>query len=241
MALERLDSIRIRIGIEPAQVRWAMHALGTARLHPDRDIVYLLDRPAGAAPLERGGVSVIMKIRADTHRLVVQVRRVLRARLGTRWTEFFQRDGEVLRIEEERDSVRCVLTASLARQGGKPSTVLTRPTVAAVDVLSPLQRAFLEDCSVVRLRGSALRPLGPITVRSWTVLLSGLETRACQWTFDAPDGSGFEAFALACRTSPERADLVRPVLASAVRGLGIDPDGGTAWPEARAAAYLRGC
>jgi hypothetical protein len=207
VAVDRLDAIRIRIGIEPDQVPWALRALRSAQLDPARDIVYLLERPAGAPALEQGGVSVIMKVCDDAHRLIVQVRRVLRARLGTRWTEFFERDGEVLRIEEERDGVR---------------------------------RAFLDDCSVVRLRDRPLRLFGPITVRSWTVQLAGFTTRACWWTFDDPDGTGFEAVALASRTRPERAEFVRPVLASALRGLGIDPDGGAAWPEARAAAYWRG-
>jgi hypothetical protein len=240
VAVDRLDAIRIRIGIEPDQVPWALRALRSAQLDPARDIVYLLERPAGAPALEQGGVSVIMKVCDDAHRLIVQVRRVLRARLGTRWTEFFERDGEVLRIEEERDGVRRVLTASLASPLGDPSTMLTRPTVAPTDVLSPRQRAFLDDCSVVRLRDRPLRLFGPITVRSWTVQLAGFTTRACWWTFDDPDGTGFEAVALASRTRPERAEFVRPVLASALRGLGIDPDGGAAWPEARAAAYWRG-
>jgi hypothetical protein len=241
VALERLDAIRIRIGIEPTQVRWAMHALASAPLRPARDTVYLLERPAGAPALEQSGVSVLIKVCDHGHQLVVQVRRVLRARLGKRWTEFFERDGEVLEIEEERDGVRRILTASLVSPGAEPSAMLSRPAMAPADVLSPRQCAFLEDCSVVHLRESTLRPLGPITVRSWTVLLAGLETRACRWTFDDPEGPGFEAFALACRTAPERAEFVRPVLASAVRALGIDPDGGAAWPEARATAYWRGC
>lgn len=240
MVLERLDAIRIRIGIEAGQESMTLRALGPVQPNATRDTVYLLDRPAGALALGQSGVSMIIRICDGKHRLVVQVRRVLRARLHAGWAEFFDRDGEVLRIEEERDAVRRVLTASLASPGANPSVILAQPMVAPADVLSPRQRAFLADCSAVRLHDRPLRLLGPITVQSWSESLARLEVRACRWTFDDPDGPGFEAFALECRATPDRAEFVHPVLAAAVRGLGIDPDGGAPWPEERAAAHWCG-
>ena len=237
MASDRLDAIRLRIGVESGQTADALRVLGSGHPNLSQDRVYLLDQPASPSALDQSGVTVMMRVFAEAHRLVVQVRYVSRTRLTARWAEFRKRDDETLTIEEERDRVRRVLTASLSSAQGNPSILLTNQDLAPADVLSARQRDFLDDCSVLRLRDLPVRLLGPITVHSWSEFIAGLETTASRWTHNDPGGLGFDALVVCCRTTPDRAALTLSMLASGLRALGIDPDGGVDWPEERAAAY----
>src|SRR6266496_777331 len=112
----RMDAVTIRIGLADAQTEQAVEALDLQSTSPSRSTLRLIDYRTGSAPssLASNGVTISVHDSGDVSLLTVQVRHVRRAQLHPRWVAFYGRDGETLRVEEERDSTRRVLAASLA-------------------------------------------------------------------------------------------------------------------------------
>lgn len=135
----RLDAVTIRIGLADAQTEQAVAALGLHGLRAAQSTLHLIDFRPGAAPssLASTGVTISLEDRSDLSLLTVQVRHVRQAQLHPRWGAFYGQGGETLRVEEECDSTRRVLAASLTAPGKHPARELTGVDLRLTDLLTP--------------------------------------------------------------------------------------------------------
>jgi hypothetical protein len=241
--VNRLDAVRIRIGLGEAQTKQAMEGLGLQSITPSRSMLHLLDyRPGPALPtLVSAGVTISVHDSGDLSLLTVQVRHIRRQRLHPRWAVFYGQDEETLRVEEERDRTRRVLTASLTARSPHPGHAWTGADLRLADVLSPRQWSFLHDCVPGRPQPRPLTPLGPISVLSWTVRLDRVDVTVSRWQHRATDGgteTGLDVMEVSRGSLPAEAGFLHPALAASIRRRGLDPDGSVPWLEMRAARWF---
>ena len=240
-ATNRLDAVTIRIGLADDQTERAAEALGLSSIRPSRSTLHLIDYRAGSAlsSLASTGVTISLLDSGDMSLLTAQVRHVRQARLHPRWVAFFGRDGETLRVEEERDGTRQVMTASLTVPGKHLARPLTGADLRLTDLLTPTQWSFLQDCAPGWPRSGPLSPFGPILVLSWTVRLDGVDATVSLWRLPATGGTepALDLMEVSRRSLPAEAGFLYPALAASMRRRGLDPDGGFPWLETRAARW----
>jgi hypothetical protein len=240
-ATDRLDAVTIRIGLADDQTERAAEALGLPSIRPSRSTLHLIDYRAGSAlsSLASSGVTISLLDSGDMSLLTVQVRRVRQAQLHPRWVAFFGRDGETLRVEEERDSTRRVMAASLTVPGKRLARPLTSADLRLTDLLTPTQRSFLQDCAPGWPLPGPLSPFGPILVLSWTVRLDGIDATVSLWQLPATGKTepALDLMEVSRRSLPAEAGFLYPALAASMRRRGLDPDGGFPWLEMRAARW----
>jgi hypothetical protein len=233
---ERLDAVNIRIGLAHAQSERAVEALGLQSATPSRSALHLIDyRPGSASSsLASAGVTIAVRDWSDRRLLTVQVRHIRQAQLYPRWAAFYRRDGETLRVEEERDSSRRVLAASFCASRERLTQALTGAGLRLPDLLTPRQWSFLQDCAPGHPQPAPLEPFGPIAVLSWKVSLDRIDATVSLWRLPAEDGTTLDLMEVSRRTLPAEAGFRYPALAASIRRLGLDPDGGIPWLETRA-------
>jgi len=240
----RLDAVTIRIGLaDGAQTGQAAEALGLPAIRPSRSTLHHIDYRPGSAPssLASAGVTISVHDSGDLSLLTVQVRYIRPARLDPRWAAFYGRNGETLRVEEERDSTRRVLAASYSVPFGRAARTLTGADLRLTDLLTPGQWSFFRDCAPGQPQDVPLNPFGPIPVLSWTVRLDRVDATVNMWRLPAADDGTEPArdlMELSRRSVPAEAGFLHPVLAASIRRHGLDPDGGIPWLEMRAARWL---
>lgn len=237
----RLDGITIRIGLA-APTEHTVEALSLPSIRSSRSTLHLIDYRPGSAPssLASAGVTIAVHDVDGLRQVTVQVRHVRSAQLYPRWADYYGRDGETLRIEEERDSTRRVLAATLTVPRELPAEALAAADLRLPDVLTPTQRSFMQDCAPGRHRPVPLDPFGPIQVLSWAVRLDRVDAAVSLWRLPATDdraGPGGDLMEVSRRSSPTEAGFLYPALAASIRRRGLDPDGGIPWLEARAARW----
>jgi hypothetical protein len=240
-ATNRLDAVAIRIGLADDQTERSVEALGLPSIRPSRSTLHLVDYRAGSAPssLASSGVTISLLDSGDMSHLTVQVRHVRQAQPHRRWMAFFGRDGETLRVEEERDSTRRVMAASLTAPGKHLARALTRADLRLTDLLTPTQRSFLQDCAPGWPRPVPLSPFGPIMVFSWAVRLDGVDATVSLWRLPATGENkpALDLMEVSRKSLPAEAGFLYPALAASMRRRGLDPDGGFPWLETRAARW----
>ena len=241
--VNRLDAVRIRIGLGDAQTKQAVEGLGLQSITPSRSVLHLLDyRPGPALPtLASAGVTISVHDSGDLSLLTVQVRHIRRQRLHPRWAAFYGRDEETLRVEEERDRTRRVLAASLTVRNQHPGHARTGTDLRLADLLSPRQWAFLHDCAPGQPQPRPLTPLGPISVLSWPVRLDLVDATVSRWqhrTTDDGTEAGLDLMEVSRGSLPAEAGFLYPALAASIRRRGLDPDGSVPWLEMRAARWF---
>ncbi len=241
--MNRLDAVTIRIGLADTQTEHAAEALGLRSIRPACSTLHLIDYHPGSAPssLASAGVTISVHDAGDRRLLAVQVRHVRQERLHPRWHAFYGRDGETLRVEEERDSTRRVLAASLSVPVRRAAQALSGADLRLVDLLTPRQWSFLQDCAPGQPQAVPLSPFGPIPVLSWTVRLDGVDATVSLWrrpTTDDGTEPALDLMEVSRRSLSAEAGFLYPALAGSMRRRGLDPDGGIPWLEMRAARWL---
>ena len=241
-AMNRLDSVNIRIGLADAQAGQADEALGLRSIRPSRSTLHLLDyRPGSAASsLASAGVTISVADSGEQSLTTVQVRHVRRRRLYPRWAAFYGRDAELLLVEEERDSTRRVLAASFTVRYEHGVPALAGADLRLTDLLTPTQWSFMQDCAPGPPQPGLMDPLGPIPVLSWTISLDRIDATMSRWRLPGPEGGTGPAPELAevsRRSLPAEAGFLFPALAASMRRRGLDPDGNVPWLETRAAQW----
>lgn len=240
----RLDAVRIRIGLADAQAGQAVKALGLRSITPSRSTLHLLDYSPDCAPpsLASAGVTISVRDSGDLSLLTVQARHVRREHLHPRWLGFYSGDDETLRFEEERDRTQRVLAASFTARRRYPAQSLTRADLLLTDLLTPRQLSFLQDCAPRQPQSGPLAPFGPIPVLSWSVRLDLVDATVSQWQLPPADhraGTALDLVEVSRGSFPSEAGFLYPALAASLRRRGLDPDGGVPWLEMRAARWLR--
>ena len=239
--MNRLDAVSIRIGLPDAQTEQAVEALGLQSIRPSRSTLHLFDYHTGPVPssLASTGVTILVRDSGDLSLLTVQVRHVRQEQLHPRWAGFYGRDGETLRVEEERDSTRRVLSASFAVPYEYAAQALTGADLRLTDLLTPRQWSFLRDCAPGHPQPGPLNPFGPIPVLSWTVGLDRVDATVSRWRLPSTDGTepALDLMEVSRRSLPAQAGFLYPALAASIRRRGLDPDGGVPWLEMRAARW----
>jgi hypothetical protein len=243
--MNRLDAVSIRIGLADAQTGQAVEALGLRSIRPSRSTVHLLDFRAGPAvsSLASAGVTISVHDFADLSLVTVQVRHIQQKDLHPRWAAFYDRDGETLSVEEERDGTRRILVASFTVRCKPSASALTGAELRLTDLLTPRQWSFLQDCAPGPPQPGPLDLLGPIPFLSWTVSLDGVDATVSRWRLPTPDGRiepALDLVEVSRRSLPAEAGFLYPVLAASIRRRGLDPDGGVPWLEMRAARWFAG-
>lgn len=238
---DRLDSVRLRIGIPTDQTATALRRLATEQFRPASGLVHLLDYPVGTGPPGMGtDLVVAVRTTEDVSRLWVRIHHVSRLRLVGRWAQYRDRHDAVLRVEEERNAVRRELTASLSGPGDHVLELVDRGADIR-HLLSADQLAFVQDCAATRLPPGPLVAYGPVRALGWPVAIDAQIARVRRWRYPADPGSP-EAVDLvevsACVLASEAGFLV-PVLAGSLRRRGIDPDLEPAWLEERALTGIK--
>jgi hypothetical protein len=241
--MNRIDAVTIRIGLADAQTRAAVEALGLRSIRPSRGTLRLVDYRAGSASssLASTGVTISVYDSGGLGLLAVQVRHVRRAQLHPRWDAFYGRDGETLRIEEERDSTRHVLAASYTVPYERPAQERDGTNLSFSGLLTPGLWSFLRDCAPGRPQPEPLSLSSPILVFSWPVRLDGVDATVGLWRVPATDDETMpsrELMEVSRRSLPAEAGFLHPALAASLRRRGLDPDGGVPWLETRAARGL---
>ena len=241
--MKRIDAVTIRIGLADAQTEQAAEALDLQSIRPARSTLHLIDYRTGSAPssLASTGVTISMHDSGDQSLLTVQVHHVRHAQLQPRWVAFYGRDGETLRVEEERDSTRRVLVASFTVPCKRPAQALSGADLRLADLLTPRQWSFMQDCAPGQPQPGPLSSFGPIRVLSWTVRLDRIDATVNLWRLPATDDGTEPArdlIELSRRSLPAEAGFLCPALAASIRRRGLDPDGGIPWLEMRAARWL---
>ena len=239
--MNRLDAVTIRIGMPDTQTGRAAENFGLLRITPTRSTLHMIDYRPGSAPssLASAGVTISVHDSDDLSLLTVQVRHVRPDRLPARWAAFYGRDGETLRIEEERDSARRVLAASYSAPSRYAAQALAGADLRLPDLLTPSQWSFSRDCAPGQPRAVPLDLFGPITVLSWTVRLDRIDATVNVWRLPAVhDEPPVELMEVSRRSALAEAGFIYPVLAASIRRRNIDPDGGIPWLEMRAARWL---
>jgi hypothetical protein len=240
--VNRLDAVRIRIGVADAQTGQAVEALGLQSI-ASRSTLHLLDYRPGPAPpsLASTGVTISVHDSGDLSLLTVQVRHVRQEQLHPRWAAFYGRDDETLRVEEERDRTRRVLTASFTVRHPHPTQALTGADLRLTDLLTPRQWSFLQDCAPGQPQPGPLALFGPIPVLSWTVGLDLVDATVSRWQLPTKDhgtGPALDLVEVSRRSLPAEAGFLYPALAASIRRCGLDPDGDVPWLEVRAARWF---
>ena len=115
----------------------------------------------------------------------MHVRHVRQAQLHPRWGAFYGQDGELLRVEEECDSTRRVLAASLTAPGEHPARELAGADLRLNDLLTPRQWSFLQDCTPGHPPPAQISLFGPISVLSWTIALDRVNATVSLWKLPA--------------------------------------------------------
>jgi len=239
--MNRLDAVTIRIGLPDTQKYRAVETFGLPWITPSRSTLHVIDYRPGSAPssLASAGVTISIHDSGDLSLLTVQVRHVWPTRLPARWTAFYGRNGETLRIEEERDSTRRVLAASYSAPSRLAARALADADLRLTDLLTPSQLSFSRDCAPGQPRAVPLDLFGPITVLSWTVRLDRVDATVTVWRLPAVhDEPAAELMEVSRRSALTEAGFIYPVLAASIRRRGLDPDGGIPWLEMRAARWL---
>ena len=188
--MNRLDSRNIRIGLPDAQAGQAAEALGLRSIRPSRSTLHLLDYRPGSAPSSLASAGVTISV------LTAATRSCRRSRCGMsgggtyirRWAAFYGRDAETLRVEEERDSTRRVLAASLAVRYEHAAPALAGADLRLTDLLTPRQWSFLQDCAPGPPQPGPLDLFGPIPVLSWSIRLDRIDATVSRWRLPATAG-----------------------------------------------------
>jgi hypothetical protein len=240
--MDRVDAVTIRIGLADAQTEQADGAFGLQSVRPSPSTLHLIDYRTGSASssLASTGITISVHDSDDQSLLAVQVRHVRPAQLRMSLAAFCGRVGETLRVEEERDSTRQVLTASFTASCEDPARALTDTGLRLPDLLTPGQWAFLQDCAPGQPQPAPLSPFGPISVLSWTIPLDQVDATVSLWRLPGSGdraAPGRDLVEVSRRSQPAEAGFLYPALAASLRRRGLDPDGGVPWLEARAARW----
>jgi hypothetical protein len=241
--MNRIDAVTIRIGLAEAQTEQAGVALDLQSIRPSRSTLRLIDYRKGSAPssLANSGVTVSVHDSGGLSLLTVQVRHVRQAQLHPKWVAFYRRNDETLRVEEERDSSRCVLAASFTAPCRRPVRSLSSADLRLPDLLTPRQWSFMRQCAPGQLHPGPLSLFGPIQVSSWTVKLDRVDATVSLWRVPATeDGTepARDLMEISRRSLPVEAGFLHPALAASLRRRGLDPDGSIPWLEMRVARWL---
>jgi hypothetical protein len=154
----RLDAVTVRIGIPPDEIAQAERVLGLDPQTARQTWLQLYETPADgrSRALASSGVSLGLCALDPGVRVAVRVHHARRLPLDGKWAGFRSADGERLRVEEERDGARRVITATLSAPW--PGRMLpTEERVPLTDLLSVRQAAFLTpDLAVPWLENRAV-------------------------------------------------------------------------------------